>query len=172
MSKEAREHAMLRLISLSHVMMLRSYRSGPLYNRRVNAYSRTTNALEPVLPSFEFEYAAAPLSVSHLRMRFELSETIMFFNRNSGESTASHASMAIEPAVTLTVVGVLCDMLWTDPGFHPDKISPSVRRQTSCVMPSAVYEAMNDQLIQRFISVEVIGSEVRVCQPSADPYHL
>ena len=102
MWKEARERALLRLVSLLHVTMSRSYRSGPLYHRQVNPYSRATNNApepEPELPFFEFQYAAAPLSVSHLEMRFELSENIMFFNRNTGVSTASSASLEIEPVV-------------------------------------------------------------------------
>lgn len=175
MWKEAREHALLRLVSLSqsHVTIWRSYRSGPLYHRQANPYSRANNnAPEPVLPFFEFQYAAAPLSVSHLEMSFELSESIMFFNRNTGASAASSASLAIDPAVVLTVVDVLCDMVWNIPHFYPDKGLRSVLRQTSCVLPSAVYEAMDDESIQRFISVEIIGHEVRVCQPSAGPYHL
>ena len=180
MWKEAREHALLRLVSLSqsHVTIWRSFRSGPLYQRQANPYSRANNnAPEPVLPNFGFQYAAAPLSVSHLEMRFELSESIMFFNRNTGASAALSASLEIEPAVALAVVGVLCDMVWNIPYFYPDDFYPdeglhSVLRQTSCVLPSAVYEAMDDESIQRFISVEIIGHEVRVCQPSASPHHL
>jgi hypothetical protein len=173
MSKEACERSLLRFISLSHVMMSRRFRSGPLYDRQFNAYSRASNnAPEPVLPFFEFQYAAAPLSFSRLEMRFELSESIIFFNRNNGQSTSLSASVAIEPVVVLTVVGVLCDMVWHTPHFYPDKGLRSVLRQTSCVLPSALYDAMNDQSIQRFISVEVVGHEVRVFQPSAGPHHL
>ena len=131
-----------------------SFYSGPLLERAANR-DRAGFASSP---DFEFQYTSAALSLSHLHMQFELREIISLFE----DREPSHARFPIAPRAQLTVASLVCDMVWMEtPSMGSLENRNSVTRQTSCVIPSAVFEAFPLKSLERLISVGVSGSEVR-----------
>jgi hypothetical protein len=131
-----------------------SFYSGPLLERAANR-DRAGFASSP---DFEFQYTSAALSLSHLHMQFELRERVLLF----GDREPSHASFPIAPQAQLTIASLVCDMVWMEaPSMGSSENRNSVKRRTSCVIPSAVFEAFPLTSLERLISVGVSGSEVR-----------